>query len=119
VTPRKLEVVKGKTGRHISRPIWPEWVERWNLTDIDRPDVQGRTFRDYGQRTYRQFQRYGVPFNPYDLRHAYAIRGSVMKGMPSRVMAGMMGHSEAVHSKTYNRWLKEATADEVYDRLID
>lgn len=119
VTPRKLEITEGKTGYHVSRPILPEWVDRWNLTAVDRPNVTGRTFRDYGMRTRRQFQRYGVPFNPYDLRHAYAIRGSVVKGLPTRIMADQMGHSEAIHTKTYQRWLKEATADEVFDRLIE
>jgi len=116
---KKLEILKSKTGYHIARPILPGWVDRWELLQVARPNVQGRTFRDYGMRTRRQFQRYGVPFNPYDLRHAYAIRGSVVKGLPTPIMAGMMGHSEAVHVRTYQRWLKEATADEVYNRLID
>lgn len=116
---RKLEIPKSKTGYHVSRPILPEWVGLWNLQTIDRPNVQGKTLRDYGQRTHRQFDRYGVPFNPYDLRHAYAIRGSVVKGLPVKIMADQMGHSVSVHEKIYQRWLKESTADEVFDRLMD
>ncbi|NDJ19951.1 hypothetical protein [Myxacorys almedinensis] len=28
-----------KTGSRITRAIQPEWVELWNLTQIDRPEI--------------------------------------------------------------------------------
>lgn len=117
VNPRTLHVLEGKTGFHVVRPLRPEWVNKWSLTRIHRPDVTGRNYRDYGQRTYRQFERYKVPFNPYDLRHAYAIRGIVCN-VPVQVMAGMMGHSVQVHTRTYNRWLNDAVAQRVYEDIF-
>lgn len=103
-----------KTGHHIVRVIPPEWVERWELTKINRPKVSGKTNRAYGQRVSHQFNRYSVPFVPYDLRHAYAIRGSIVVGLPISTMASMMGHSVAVHTKVYHRWLTDATNEAVY-----
>lgn len=117
VSPRTLHVLEGKTGFHVVRPLLPEWVEAWNLTNVERLNVKGRVYRDYGMRTRRQFERYKVPFNPYDLRHAYAIRG-IPANIPSQVMAGMMGHSIAVHTRTYNRWLTDAVAERVYEERM-
>ncbi|MCC5622699.1 hypothetical protein [Nostoc sp. CHAB 5715] len=53
----------------------------------------------------RTFDRRNAPFNPYDLRHAYAIRGSVRYKVPVATMAGWMGHSPTVHWNTYNKWI--------------
>lgn len=117
VNPRTLHVLEGKTGFHVARPLRPEWVDLWNLTQTNPPRVKGRSYRDYGQRTYRQFERYKVPFNPYDLRHAYAIRGIVFR-VPVQVMADMMGHSVQVHTRTYNRWLKDSVSEEIYRQII-
>lgn len=113
-----LEVFKGKTGYRIARAIHPNWVEQWKLTEVNRPNLKCRSYRDYGQRCRRQFLRYSVPFCPYDLRHAYAIRGSVVKGLPISTMASMMGHSVPVHTQIYHRWLSDSTNQEVYRKLI-
>ncbi len=117
VNARTLHVLEGKTGFHVSRPLRPEWVDEWSLTRILQPNITGRSYRDYGQRTYRQFERYKVPFNPYDLRHAYAIRG-IVERMPVQVMAGMMGHSVQVHTRTYCRWLNDVVAEQVYQDIV-
>lgn len=116
--PCTLEVLKGKTGYRVARAIHPEWAHQWQLTNVKRPNVTGKTDRDYGQRCSRQFSRYKIPFDPYDLRHAYAIRGSVVKGLPVSSMAAMMGHSALVHTRTYHRWLQDATNEQVYRKLI-
>ncbi|WNZ46135.1 hypothetical protein Q2T42_30565 [Leptolyngbya boryana CZ1] len=104
-----------KTGFHIARAFYPEWAEDWNLIKVNRPNVSGKTPRVYGQRVSRQFSRYQIPFVPYDLRHAYAIRGSVVEKYPSVLMAEMMGHSESVHTATYNRWISNSTSQAAYD----
>jgi integrase len=117
ISPRTLHILEGKTDFHITRPLLPEWIERWDLINVKRPKVKGKTYRDYGQRTGTQFDRYQVPFNPYDLRHAYAIRG-IVESIPVQIMAGMMGHSVAVHTRTYNRWLKDAVAERVYEERM-
>jgi integrase len=113
-----LKVIEGKTGARITRAIHPEWAEQWQLIDIQRPNITGRSHRDYGQRTSRQFARYEVPFVPYDLRHAFAIRGSIVKHLPVSTMASMMGHSVNVHTRIYHRWLSDATNEEVYRKII-
>jgi integrase len=51
-----------------------------------------------------QFRRYEVPFSPYDLRHAWAVR-TILMGLPDTVSARMMGHSVAIHNRTYHRWI--------------
>jgi integrase len=118
VDPYTVKVTKGKTGSRITRAIHPEWADQWELQKIKRPNVQGKVHRSYGQRVSRQFARYKVPFVPYDLRHAFAIRGSVIKRLPVSVMASMMGHSVAVHTRIYHRWLSDSTNEQVYRSLI-
>lgn len=114
-----VDVLKGKTGYHRARAILPEWAEQWNLIDKKLPAIEpGRDFKVYGDRNKRQFQRYGIPFPAYNLRHAYAIRGSVAKGLPTSTMAQMMGHSVAVHTREYHHWLSDVTNEAVYRKLI-
>jgi integrase len=114
----KLEVMNGKTCRRIARAIHPDWVQEWSLQSFVLPNVKGRVFRDYGQRCSLQFRRYKVPFVPYDLRHAWAIRATVVKRLPYSVSAKAMGHSIQVHTNTYHRWISEMVGDKVYDDLV-
>lgn len=113
-----IYVNDGKTKARTARAIPPEWAEQWNLAEVNRPSVNGKTFRDYGQRVSRQFSRYNLPFVPYDLRHAFAIRASVIKRLPVSTAASLMGHSVAVHLKIYHRWLTDATNEQVYRSVI-
>jgi integrase len=117
----QLKVIEGKTGGRIARALHPEWAEGWGLsTEVSALPIKGKsqTYQKLGQRVYCRFRANELPFNPYDLRHAYAIRGSVIYRMPRRVMAGMMGHSESVHSDIYNRWLREDQAQQVYEEIV-
>ncbi|BAY52786.1 integrase family protein [Thermostichus vulcanus NIES-2134] len=52
----------------------------------------------------QQFRRYGLPFRPDDLRHAWAGR-TIHYGLPDTVAARMMGHGVAIHTQSYHRWL--------------
>ena len=113
-----IKVLDGKTKDRIVRAIRPEWVELWKLQEIKRPNVSGRVHRDLGQRVSRQFERYQVPYPPYSLRHAYAIRGSVVMSLPVKTMAMMMGHSVQTHTNTYLRWLNDAVNEKVYREKI-
>ena len=116
---RTVKVLEGtKTGTHTARAILPQWAEQWSLIEVNRPIVTGQRPSDYGNRNKRQFQRYEVPFPAYNLRHAYALRGSLVLGLSTTDMAKMMGHSEAVHIRTYRRWLSEAEVQKNYDRLV-
>jgi integrase len=101
-----------KTGSHEVWPFYPEWIESFQL----REQLQGRslpaiqtdlsqtTLQRIGQRVTSQFRRYGIAFSPYDLRHAWAVR-TIHFGLPDTVAARMMGHSVAVHTRTYHQWI--------------
>lgn len=105
--PHACQVLLGKTGpREGVMPLYPEWATAWRPWEGNLPTVncQG-DFTVYGERTARAFKRLAVPFTPYNLRHAYAIRASVAFKFPIAVAARMMGHSPTVHLKTYNRWI--------------
>jgi len=97
-----------KTGEHEVWPFFPNWVEQFNLREINLPpikrDLSKTTLQRIGQRVTSQFRRYGIPFSPYDLRHAWAVR-TIHFGLPDTVAARMMGHSVAVHTRTYHQWI--------------
>ena len=97
-----------KTGEHEVWPFLPEWVDRFELRRGTLPPVnrnlETTTLQAIGQRVTRQFQRYGIPFSPYALRHAWAVR-TIHLGLPDTVAAKMMGHSVAIHTRTYHRWI--------------
>ncbi|MGB3137902.1 MAG: site-specific integrase [Nodosilinea sp.] len=97
-----------KTGLHDVWPFYPEWVDRFELRQGQLPpintDLSTTTLQRVGQQVAIQFKRYGVPFSPYDLRHAWAVR-TIHFGLPDTVAARMMGHSVAIHNRTYHRWL--------------
>ncbi|MGA7932785.1 MAG: site-specific integrase, partial [Kovacikia sp.] len=97
-----------KTGTHEVWPFFPEWVEQFKLYEINLPgierDLAKTTLQRIGQRVTSQFRRYGIPFSPYDLRHAWAVR-TIHFGLPDTVAARMMGHSVSVHTRTYHQWI--------------
>ncbi len=97
-----------KTGQHDVWPFYPEWIDAFNLRKVNLPnlntDLTQTTLQLVGQQVSLQFKRYGIPFAPYDLRHAWAVR-TVHMGLPDTVSARMMGHSVAVHNRTYHRWI--------------
>ena len=97
-----------KTGRHEVWPFYPEWVDRFNLGTGELPkintDLNTTTLQRVGQQVTTQFRRYKIPFSPYDLRHAWAVR-TILMGLPDVVSARMMGHSVQVHNRTYHRWM--------------
>ncbi|MEM6837340.1 MAG: site-specific integrase [Cyanobacteria bacterium P01_C01_bin.120] len=97
-----------KTGAHDVWPFPPDWVAEFSLRDGELPDIEVNlkqtTLQRIGQQVTLQFHRYEIPFAPYDLRHAWAVR-TILLGVPDTVAARMMGHSVAVHNRTYHRWI--------------
>ncbi|MBD2019217.1 site-specific integrase [Leptolyngbya sp. FACHB-36] len=111
-------VTDGKTGAREIYPFYPEWVEQWQLWDLKLPRLTARINQDYGERVARAFKRAGMPFAPYDLRHAYAIRVSVVFKLPVAVAAAYMGHSPTLHWETYNRWISQEQHQRVYEGVL-
>jgi integrase len=113
--PYEIRVSDGKTGARMVLPILPNWAEEWELNQPNVPKCDRATgFKALGQRCAKQFRTHEVGFRPYDLRHAYAIRGSVSKGVPVPAMAKLMGHSPQVHMEIYQKWLGDAATRAAY-----
>ncbi|WP_088240679.1 site-specific integrase [Calothrix rhizosoleniae] len=101
-----------KTGYREVIPFVPEWIK---LFDLHNPkplkilekkvakiaSVQNINWmrRDIS----RWFRKVGIEFQPYDLRHACAIR-SHLQGIPIKAAADNLGHTVDEHTKTYQRW---------------
>jgi integrase len=111
-------VQDGKTGARKVYPFYPEWVDRWELWNLRLPNLTCRLNQDYGERIARAFKRVDIPFAPYNLRHAYAIRISVVFKLPVAVAASFMGHSPTIHWQTYNRWISEDQYQRIYEDVL-
>ncbi len=107
-----------KTNWHRVWPIYPEWVDQWRLADPIVPKCSGKNNTALGNRVTHAFDRYKIPFNPYDLRHAWAVR-SIVFGLPVELAAQQMGHSVDVHCRTYHRWISEEVHDRAYRLLME
>jgi len=115
-----------KTGEHQVWPFQPEWVERFGLECLgERPDLlppvctdlRHTTLQQVGRRVAEQFRRYDLPLTPYDLRHAWAVR-TIHIGLPDTVAARMMGHSVAIHTRTYHHWITRRDQQQAVDAAL-
>jgi integrase len=107
-----------KTGTHEVWGFRPEWIDLFNLREVNPPplntDLTKTTLQKIGQQVTRQFQRYHIPFSPYNLRHAWAVR-TIHFGLPDAIAAQMMGHSIAIHTQTYHRWISRRDQQQAVD----
>ncbi len=106
-----------KTDFHRVYPLYPEWVDEWQLKTINLPNCTGKTNRDLGSRVTQAFRRYGIPFSPYDLRHCWAIR-AINFGLPVELASQMMGHSVQVHCSIYHQWISEEFHQRAFEALM-
>lgn len=111
-------VQDGKTGQRWVYPVYPEWATDWELKDVCLPKCSGKTNSDLGNRVTHAFKRLGVPFHPYDLRHAWAVR-SLEFGLDVSLAAQQMGHSVKVHSDIYHHWISEDVHQRAFNALIN
>jgi integrase len=120
--PDGLYVPRGKsdTDRVIAESLYPEWQTDWDLRTVAKPNLNYLNLYDKGElggRIGRQFRRMDIGFAPYDLRHAFALRGITL-GLPPATTAEMMGHTLQVHIATYNKHIKASQNREVLDRVL-
>lgn len=108
-TSEGLQVLQGKTGpRLIDLPLYPEWVERWDLQQLKRPKLKvDNGYKYLSAQSSQAFRRAGIEWQPYDLRYAYGHRGSVLFGYEHGIMARMMGHAVETHVRMYQRFIDE------------
>ncbi len=108
----------GKTGFRRVYPIYPEWYEIFELKRVILPNINlNRSNADLGHYVTDSFRRLELPFKPYDLRHAWAIR-SLLFGLDVSLAAQMMGHSLKVHSDLYHHWITEKHYEQAFDLLM-
>ncbi|MCC5618102.1 hypothetical protein LC605_24055 [Nostoc sp. CHAB 5836] len=120
--PYKCHILEGKTGDRIAVPFYPEWAERWGLWEQEKLATKKSEYQELGRLVYQSlkyhFKKIGATLAPYDLRHAYAIRVSVVFELPVTTSAKLMGHSVTEHLKTYQRHIDEKTNFRAVERAI-
>jgi integrase len=101
-----LAVIRaGKTGARKSLPLPKAWIERWNLDEQRLPAINfERDSRTVGAQLAVAFRRFQVPFQPYDLRHAWAVRAISNPQISPSLAAKSLGHSSMVHTTLYQRY---------------
>ena len=105
-----------KTGFHLAYPHQARWVDRWLVGNQTLPNITVKANQDYGARASDYWRRLKAPDSPYSLRHAYAIRCHAA-GVQVAIAASWMGHSPAMHLKTYQRWISEAAHRKAWHQL--
>ncbi|MEO1431981.1 MAG: site-specific integrase [Cyanobacteria bacterium J06633_8] len=117
-----------KTGYREVLPFVPEWVELFELKNPEtifllKEKIQKITsFQELShlvQTNARWFRRIlNLPFEPYDLRHACAIRAHI-QGLPIKASADNLGHSVEMHTKVYQRWFSLENRKQVMKSAIN
>ncbi|MEO1373576.1 MAG: integrase [Cyanobacteria bacterium J06635_10] len=97
-------------------PLYPHWVELFDLKNIKLPS-SGGSLSNKTALIHIKFRNIGIGFKPYDLRHAFAIRGHRLQ-VPIKTMADYMGHTVQEHTKTYQRWMNEDTNLQIYREVV-
>lgn len=101
-----------KTGYREVFPFVPEWIEIFDLhnpinieflKNYCHENKNLKLLNDRAGKIAGFFKLYEIPFKPYDLRHACAIRAH-LQGIPIKAAADNLGHSVEIHTKTYQRW---------------
>lgn len=115
VEPPRLDVGDGKTGDRVVWPIWPNWFEDLELKRPHRPNISGPDNSALGNRVTHAFKRYKIPFSPYYLRHAWAVRA--IGQLDVSLAARWMGHSVEVHTRIYQHWLSIAVHQSAWERI--
>ena len=106
-----------KTGFREVWPCYPEWADEWGLKDPQLPPIKlERTNQQIGH-SVTEYLSPKLPFTPYDLRHAWAVR-TISFGWPDALSAQQMGHSLLVHNRIYQRWISKRDHQKVYDILL-
>ncbi|AFZ57592.1 site-specific integrase [Anabaena cylindrica FACHB-243] len=116
-----------KTGYREALPLHPDWVQLFDLKNPEflkllNSQVDGKTsFIDIN--TIRVncsswFRRVNIPFTPYDLRHAWAIRAHIM-GVPIKAAADNLGHSVEIHTEVYQKWFSLENRKKVIGMAVD
>jgi integrase len=107
-----------KTGERLVWPCPSSWWEKFRLWEVCYPNVQveGKCNNDLGEKISQEFREQKIPFNPYRLRDAYAIRTAVY-GVDVSIAAKWMGHSVQIHCEHYQDAINERHHRQVFELM--
>lgn len=116
-----------KTGYREALPLHPEWVELFDLQNLQCLELLYNQVA--GKSSYQEintirincsawFRRVNIPFTPYDLRHAWAIRAHIM-GIPIKAAADNLGHSVEIHTEIYQKWFSLENRKKVIQQAVN
>ncbi|MEA5496198.1 hypothetical protein VB834_05575 [Limnoraphis robusta Tam1] len=106
-----------KTGERLVYPLYPHWVERFDLLNPKPFPSNARNHESKVTRLGKILIAYGFKNEAYSLRHRYAIRAHELD-IPIDDAARWMGHSVEMHVKTYQRYMDASTSDKIYRKLL-
>jgi integrase len=106
-----------KTGSRQVWPCLPEWVDLFGLLAGQPPDLDLDLENVALGQAIGDGLRKRCSIQPYNLRHAWAVR-TLLYGWPPELAARQMGHSLAIHSRTYHRWLNADHQQRVFEALV-
>jgi hypothetical protein len=110
---------ESKTGTRPVKPLYPEWAERWGLSEPIYPktlNLEDQTLEQLGAKITNFFGK-KVGWAAYNLRHCYARRCADLD-IPSAIAARLMGHTLVVHEQTYKAWCGEKVVLDAVDRAL-
>lgn len=115
-----------KTGYREVIPFIPDWVELFDLKNKEAitklasktQNQDLKTIQALRKSIARWFNVVGVNFQPYDLRHACAIRAHLVQGIPIKASADNLGHSVEQHTQTYQKWIDTDKRKKAFDAAI-
>lgn len=79
--------------------------------------IGGKPNSDLGNRVYA-FKRLDVPFQPDDLRHAWAVR-ALEFGLDMSLAVAQMAHRVKVHADIYHHWISEDVHQRAFSALLN
>jgi integrase len=114
-----IEVLEGKTGDRRIWACYPEWVEDFQLLNVQLPPIRlDRSNSAIGSSCGHYFKtQVALPFPLYSLCHCWAIR-TLEFGLDITLAAQQMGHSVAVHSDLYHRWISDRHHQKAFETLM-
>ncbi len=116
-----------KTGYREVLPFVPEWVELFDLKNLEAIKLLKEKAADWSnareltskvQWIAATFKVNKIPFRPYDLRHACAIRAH-LQGIPIKAAADNLGHTVEIHTKIYQRWFSLENRNKAFEQTFE
>jgi integrase len=109
-----------KTGERWVYPLFPEWATEWALADRHLPglhDIPSYSNVKLGTKAAGYFYERKFPFVLYDIRHCFSRRCFEF-GFTAEMGAKLMGHSVAIHTRTYKAWIDRGVYRKNYEAVI-